>query len=158
MKSIVAAAVLLAAGISPLDAKERTQPFKTLTGAFFALSVADMPASVQWYTDMLGLSVVLEVREGIEVTVLEGGGLTVELIRDPAARPLSVAAPGVTRPELVHGFFKAGFLVKDFEKTVEELRARGVTIAFGPFPANERQKANVLIRDNSGNLIQIFGT
>lgn len=53
--------------------------------------------------------------------------------------------------------FKAGFLVKDFDSAVDELRARGVTIAFGPFPAQNGQRANVLIRDNAGNLIQIFG-
>lgn len=157
MKSLAFAACLLAAGISPLEAEAPTPPFQTLSGAFFAVSVADMSESVKWYANKLGLSVVMESREGIEVTVLEGGGLLVELIRDPAARPLSVVAPGVTRPELVHGTFKAGFVVKDFEKTVEQLRVRGVTIAFGPFPANGRQKANLLIRDNSGNLIQIFG-
>lgn len=139
------------------QAKERPQPFKALTGAFFAVSVPNMPESVQWYSDKLGLAVAFEVREGIEVTVLEGGGLLVELIRDPAARPSSAACPGVTRAELTHGVFKAGFLVKDFDKTVEELRARGVDIAYGPFPPSSQQRANLLIRDNAGNLIQIFG-
>jgi predicted enzyme related to lactoylglutathione lyase len=83
--------------------------------------------------------------------VLEGAGLTVELIHDPAARP----AKGP--PGSVHGVFKAGFLVKDLEKTLAELRARGVKVAFGPFPAKDGQRANAILRDNAGNLIHVLG-
>ena len=134
-----------------------SEAFKT-TGGFFAVSVAEMASSVAWYQNALGLDVVMEQRQGgIAVTVLSGGGLTVELLQIDGARPLSVAAPGVTEPQMIHGVWKAGFFVKDFDRTVEELRARGVQIAFGPFPANGSQKANVIIRDNAGNLLQVFG-
>jgi len=64
---------------------------------------------------------------------------------------------GTTRPEQLHGFFKAGFFVHDFGGAVTQLRARGVEIVVGPFPQRDDQKANVIIRDNAGNLIQIFG-
>jgi catechol 2,3-dioxygenase-like lactoylglutathione lyase family enzyme len=129
------------------------------TGAFFALSVADMQASAKWYSEKLGLKVVMEEpkRAGSAVTVLEGGGLIVELIQDDNALPLSQAAPASTRRESVHGLFKGGALVEDFEQTVAMLRARAVEIAYGPFAARENQRANVIIRDNSGNLIQFFG-
>jgi catechol 2,3-dioxygenase-like lactoylglutathione lyase family enzyme len=138
--------------------KSRT-PFKPVDGAFFALSVADMAASTQWYSEKLGLEIVMEMpkQSGTAVTVLEGGGLLVELIQNDSARPLGQAAPGVTDPQLIHGIFKVGFVVKSFDDVVAELRARGVDIAFGPYPAGENQKANVIIRDNSGNLIQVFG-
>ena len=138
---------------------KRGTPWKPVDGAFFALSVADMAASTRWYSEMLGLDIVLEVpnQSGTAVTVLEGGGLIVELIRHDSARPLRDACPGVADAQLVHGFTKAGFVVKDFEDVVADLRGRGVEIAFGPFPATENQRANVLIRDNSGNLIQLFG-
>ena len=151
MTSLVLAIGLAVALNTPVLARDHSLPFKPVTGAFFAVSVADMARSVGWYREKLGLDVTLQVPGSTQVTVLEGGGLTVELIRDPAARP-----PSVSRPELVHGVFKAGFVVKDFDRAVEELRARGVTIAFGPFPATEQQRANVLIRDHAGNLIQIF--
>ena len=138
------------------DAKP-SEAFKT-TAAFFAVSVADMPASVAWYQNALGLDVVMEQSQGgFAVTVLSGGGLTVELVRIDGARPLPVAAPGVTEPQMIHGVWKAGFFVHDFDRTIAELRARGVQIAFGPFPANGSQKANVIIRDNAGNLLQVFG-
>ena len=143
------AVCLVATAVLPSAAKDSRLPFKPVTGAFFAVSVPNMAESVQWYTAKLGLSVVLQVANP-EVTVVEGGGLTVELIRNPAAQP------GPAPPDLRHGVFKAGFLVKDFRSTVEQLRARGVTIVAGPFPEQANQRANVVIADNAGNLIQIF--
>lgn len=38
------------------------------------------------------------------------------------------------------------------------LQKRNVEIAFGPYPARKNQRANVIIRDNGGNLIQLFGS
>ena len=148
--------MVLCAFASSADAKA-SEAFKT-TGGFFAVSVADMASSIAWYQNALGLDIVMEQRQGgIAVTALSGGGLMVELLQIDGARPLPVAAPGVTDPQMIHGVWKAGFSVKDFDRTVEELRARGVQIAFGPFPANGNQKANVIIRDNAGNLLQVFG-
>jgi len=149
MKPLVFAVGVLVALASPSLAKEKPQPFKLLTGAFFAVSVPNLAESVQWYSEKLGLAVSLETSGGgVDIRVLEGGGLIVELIHDPAAPP-----PGAAR----QGIFKAGFIVKDFDRTVEELRARNVSIAFGPFPASNSQRANLILRDNAGNLVQIFG-
>src|SRR5688572_27940310 len=128
---------------SPVSSDSHAQrsrtPYKPVEGAFFALSVADMAASILRYTEKLGLDVVLEVpkQSGTAVTVLDGGGLIVELIQHDRARPLREAAPGVTHPQFIHGIYKVGFVVKDFDDVVAEFRARGVVIAFGPFPATE---------------------
>jgi catechol 2,3-dioxygenase-like lactoylglutathione lyase family enzyme len=132
--------------------------FKT-SGAFIGLSVADLEASARWYADKLGLRVVLDppAYEGVKAKVLEGGGLIVELVHNPKAVPLRTAAPAITHTTLVHGIFKAGVIVDDYEQTLAALRARGVEIAMGPFPARDGQRANVIIRDNAGNLIQVFG-
>jgi hypothetical protein len=73
------------------------------------------------------------------------------------ARPLSTAAPGVQANYEVHGIFKAGIVVEDFDRTIAELRRRGVEIAIGPFPKRDAQPANAIIRDNAGNYIQFFG-
>src|SRR4051812_13640436 len=55
-------------------------PFST-KGAFFGLSVADVEASVRWYSEILGMTVVFRPPkiEGSTAVVLEGGGLIVEL-------------------------------------------------------------------------------
>ena len=151
MKTFLLSLLTLTLVAAPLQAAEHDRPLKGLTGAFFALSVANLEESSRWYREKLGLDVVLQVDQGTAVTVLEGEGLTVELIHDPAAHPAS------GQPGSIHGLFKAGFVVKDLDKTLEALRARGVEVAFGPFPAKDGQRANAIVRDNAGNLIQIFG-
>ena len=133
--------------------------FESVTGSFFALSVTDVASSSRWYSEKLGLEVVMEMPGTDEqpgVVVLEGGGLIVELIEHDQAMPLSNLERGLDA-QLVHGVFKVGFLVGDFDGTMARLRDRGVEIAYGPFPERAGQRANVLIRDNAGNLIQIFG-
>ena len=129
------------------------------TGVFFALSVADINASAEWYSEKLGLKIVMQPPKANEVTVivLEGGGLIVELIQHDDALPLSEVAPTITDKLLLHGIVKAGVIVEDFDKTVAILKERNVLIAFGPFPATSDQRANVIIQDNEGNLIQFFG-
>ena len=140
------------------DAQTGDPPFSA-TGAFIALSVPDVAASARWYREKLGLRVVLEPPKSGEATavILEGGGLLVELIQHDAAKPLGTLAPGVGGSVYVHGYFKAGVIVEDFDRTIAAIRARGIEIAFGPYPKSATQRANAIIRDNAGNLIQFLG-
>ena len=134
-------------------------PAFTTTGAFIAHSVPNLDASTRWYSTRLGMRIVLQPPpvDGVRAVVLEGGGLIVELIHNPAARPLSTVAPAITHTTLVHGTFKAGVIVDDLDATLALLRERGVEIAIGPFPAREGQRANFIIRDGDGNFLQFFG-
>ena len=134
-------------------------PALAASGAFLALSVADLDASARWYAEKLGLAVVMRTprEHGTAVAVLEGGGLLVELVQRDGARPLGTAAPGARDALDVHGIFKAGVVAADYDRALATLRARGVEIAFGPFPPRPAQRANFIIRDPAGNLIQVFG-
>ena len=130
-------------------------PIVATKGAFFALSVPDLAASSEWYSKKLGLEVVLDVpnSNGVAVKVLEGGGIIVELVQhDTAATPECAATEAVQ----CHGVFKAGILVKDLDRTLANLAGRGVPVAFGPYPAQQNQRANAIIRDKAGNLIQLI--
>lgn len=146
--------VALAQSEKPAAPEPVTRP----NGAFFALSVADLAKSTRWYEDMLGLVVKLRPEKSgpADVAILEGGGLLVELIQHDEARPLAEVAPGTKGELFTHGVFKAGVLVDDYEGTIARLRARGADFAFGPFPASAEQKANAIVRDNAGNLIQFI--
>ena len=126
-------------------------PAVVAAGSFFALSVPDLDASAKWYTEKLGLHVVMQVprQNKTAVTVLEGGGLIVELIQHDDARPSG-------DPLLVHGVFKVGIVVEDYVSLLELLRARRVEIVLGPFPARDGQRPNLIVRDNAGNLLQFF--
>ena len=128
-------------------------------GALFAVSVADLDASVRWYTEKLGLDVTMRPPkfEKSTAVILEGGGLIVELMHHDDAVPLTTAAPAIRENYKVHGIFKAGVIVEDFHTAMAELRARGVPIVIGPFAATAQQRANAIIRDNEGNFIQLFG-
>ena len=131
------------------------------TGAFFALSVPDARASARWYEQKLGLKIIMDSprtdQTRTAAIVLRGGGLTVELLQLDQAVPLKQAAPSVSERAFVHGFFKAGVVVSDFDAALAALRARAVEIAMGPWPAQGNQPANVIIKDRDGNMIQIFG-
>ena len=136
-------------------------PVFSVSGAFIALSVADMEASTKWYREKLGLTVVMQApRTDVTksaATVLQGGGLTVELVKHDEAVPLSNFLPEPKGALYVHGIFKAGIVVDDFDATIATLRSRGVSIPIGPFPKRADQPANAIIRDNAGNYIQIIG-
>ena len=128
-------------------------------GAFFALSVSDIDASRKWYSEKLGLKVILHPPrfETGEVMVLGGGGLMVELIQSNEARALNKLTPPVDDPFKLHGYFKAGVVVDDLDATVAILRERGVTIVHGPYHAKDGIPAYLIISDNAGNLIQFLG-
>jgi len=79
------------------------------------------------------------------------------LTRQAYERFVAGGLPTVSDPVLLHGIIKAGVIVDNWDRTLALLRARRVPIAFGPFPAGRGQRANLIIRDNSGNLIQFFG-
>jgi len=136
------------------------QPVFRTAGAFFGLSVPDVEASAKWYSEKFGMTVVLRPPkfDGATAVILEGNGLIVELLQRDDAMPLSKAAPSVAQNYRIHGFFKAGIIVDDFDATVARLKERGVAIAMGPYPKTAEQRANVIVRDNSGNLIQFFGS
>lgn len=162
MLLLVLALPLLADGQLAQAANALSEPPFTAKGAFFALSVLDLESSARWYSENLGLKIVMQAPKTktvkSAVTVLAGGGLLVELIQNDDARPLSKIASGIQSPEFVHGFTKSGIIVDNFDETVAMLRARNVPILMGPFPAHDSTGLkNLIVKDNAGNLIQFFG-
>jgi catechol 2,3-dioxygenase-like lactoylglutathione lyase family enzyme len=136
-------------------------PIFQTSSAFFALSVRDLGASVRWYTEKLGLGIAMRAARTDDtrsaMTLLRGGGLTVELVQHDDAVPLRTMLPAPRGALYVHGIFKVGMVVDDFDGTLAAIRARGIPIAIGPFPRRADQPANLMIRDAEGNYIQVFG-
>jgi len=157
--AVIAACLAIAALADTATSQQAPQPVLAATGAFFALSVADIKASSQWYVDKLGLAVTFQPPRSspVEVVVLEGGGLIVELIQHDEALPFTKVTPKRSDAIEVHGYFKAGVIVKDLDKTLALLKARDVPIVHGPYAAKDGRRANFIISDNAGNLIHFFG-
>lgn len=119
------------------------------TGAFFAVVTPNLKNATAWYTEKLGLKVAKPIPEA-NIVILEGEGLIVEL-QQPAGAPVRPAGSST------QGLMKVGFIVQDYEKALAELQIRKVEVAYGPYPAASGQRANVIIKDVDGNLIQLFG-
>ena len=136
-------------------------PLLEASATFFALSVADVDSSARWYSEKLGLKVVMRNPRTVEtksaMVLLQGGGLTVELVQHDEAVPLRSFIPTPRGSLYVHGIFKVGVTVENFDSGIATLRSRGVSIPIGPFPKRGDQPANAIIQDNAGNYIQIFG-
>ncbi|MBI3792308.1 MAG: VOC family protein [Gemmatimonadetes bacterium] len=152
---------LASSALGQAPAPATTTPVLAANGAFFALTVPDAEASARWYMQTFGLAVTKRVprtdASRVQVVILEGGGLIVELLQHDDAVPLASVVPGArTSITAVQGIAKVGVVVTDFDGTVAALRARGVTFAYGPFPRRGREAANVILRDNAGTLIQLF--
>jgi catechol 2,3-dioxygenase-like lactoylglutathione lyase family enzyme len=150
---------LLMLGIAaPAQSQQAPEPaFRTVQGAFFAVSVADLDASIAWYRDKLGLREASRFRfEKITGALLTSPGLEVEIMSHAEATTPGNAMDANAKV-LTRGITKVGVRVDNLDAAVRTLRQRGVAIVLGPFPARRDQRANVVIRDNAGNLIQLFG-
>jgi len=136
-------------------------PFNAVSGGFLALSVPDLNASARWYTDKLGLKTAKQATSPDKqsaVTILQGNGLSVELVWFADAASLSQIAPELDGNHKVHGIFKSGIFVDDLDQAWEQLKSQQVAVAFEPFFDKAMQCRMFAIRDNNGNIVQFFGT
>jgi catechol 2,3-dioxygenase-like lactoylglutathione lyase family enzyme len=120
-------------------------------GAFVAIVVTDLDASVHWYESNLGLHLVKRGKSSrvpAETVVLGGHNLFVELIHHEGK-----ALPRVDNEASV---LKAGVIVsqKDFDALATYLQKRGIEV--GIFEDKEMGVHSFMFRDNDGNLIQFF--
>lgn len=144
--------VTLLAGLVPPVAVEGAAP-----PVFFAVSVADLDASVKWYSQTLDLTPTrLPGTAQAKVALLQGGGLLVELVEHSEAFKLETRLPELQKRYLAHGLFKVGFFVADLDAAVERLKHRGAAFKGGVFTDKVLGARSILLLDNSDNVIQLF--
>jgi hypothetical protein len=130
------------------------------TGAFFALSVANVDELSKWYQEKLGFKVLISGEAPNKIAkfaILQTDGALIELIQHRDAKPMSVAAPSIKESHLMHGIFKIGMLVDDLDAVYQSIKERKVTIAYEIMPAKDVPMRSFIIRDGEGNLVQFFG-
>src|SRR5919199_2913193 len=149
MKRLILMATLLVVSVTSAMAQTKTKPSPTSspdtiiaqsTGAFFALSVADINIVSRWYQEKLGFKVLSQGEAPNKIAkfaILEGDGNLIELIQHREAKPLSVVAPEIKSAYQVHGIFKIGMVVKNLDGVYQELKKRGVSIAYDLMPAKD---------------------
>ncbi len=121
-----------------------------------AISVPNLEESIRWYEEKFGFSVIdRSAIPGINVKVahMQGVGFILELFEAEGAAALPEDRRYPNRDLLTHGHKHFSIGVKDARKAAEELKAMGVEIAM---VAEVDNTYGVFIRDNSGNLIEIF--
>src|SRR5437879_6638791 len=152
----LAALLLCASGAAAQGQPPATdgRPSFTAQGAFVAIVVTDLDASVRWYQSNLGLHLMKRgksPRVPAETVVLGGHNLFVELIHHEGK-----ALPRVDNEASVPRVLKAGMIVsqKDFDAVATYLQKRGIDA--GIFEDKEMGVRSFIFRDNDGNLIQFF--
>jgi catechol 2,3-dioxygenase-like lactoylglutathione lyase family enzyme len=154
-------ALLLAVTLStPAPTGSPTPPKARTTGAFFALSVANVETVSQWYRDFLKLKVAKsgEAPNGIaKFALLEGEGVLVELIQHREAKDRSAVAPSATEAYQIHGIFKVGMIVEGLEGIYSRAKEQHIPIAYDMMPAKDIPLRSFSVRDPEGNLVQLFG-
>src|SRR5262245_50780850 len=111
--------------------------------------VTDVNASVRFYSDVLGFSVVQQY--GPAMAIVERGDLTLWLAGPSAsaARPMpdgAVPGPG--------GWNRFVLTVEDLPATVESLRAAGATFRNDVVSGPGGQQ--ILVADPDGNVVELF--
>lgn len=112
---------------------------KVLAVDFIGYEVSDMDQAIAFYRDVLGLEL-----------ISNEGGAFAEFNVPPTT--LALYAPGVheSRPPRIGGGAVA-LAVDDVAAAVEELKAKGVTVTFGPYESPVCHMAFIL--DPDGNSV-----
>lgn len=120
------------------------------------VSVPEIEASIAWYGRVLGFE--LESRGRLpsvpaKVALLRRGALRVELFQPESGRPLPSARRFPDEDIRTHGNKHVAFAVRDVDAAAAELSKRAADVVF----VKHMPQASVLfLRDNAGNLIELF--
>ena len=125
--------------------------------AHYAISVADLDASIAWYEEMLGFRLVSKSYAGPPhsmIASIERDGFQIELFLHDDTQPM----PEFFRDPDAHprqqGPQHIAFYVNDLDALLEHLTARGVKILVGPGMMGETKFC--YIADNSGIPLELM--
>lgn len=123
-----------------------------------SLRVPDYDASLAWYRDVLDLTVVREWTDpdlpGLQLCHLQLGATKLEIIGggEPAPRPEISTVDDHMKPA---GVIHLCLTVADLSATTAVLRDRGVEPFAGPLYVAPLDITLIVIKDNSGNVLEI---
>jgi methylmalonyl-CoA/ethylmalonyl-CoA epimerase len=121
-----------------------------------AISVPNIEESVRWYESVFGFTAFNRSEIpglNIKVAHMKGTGFILEIFEAEGAAPLPDDRRIPNRDLMTHGNKHFSLAVKDARKAAIELEKQGVEIAM---IAEVDGTYGVFIRDNDGNLIEIF--
>ncbi len=122
----------------------------------FAISVAHLEETLDWYHRIFGFTVIHRSQiPGIDIQAahMQGPGFLLEVFEARGAKPLPEERKLPNSDLMVHGNKHISFGVPDGPAAKAELEALGVEVVK---VAEVDGTYGVFIRDNTGNLIEIF--
>ena len=156
MKKILLAILLL---WTSLFSYSQDDTSLSLEAYFTAIIVTDIDASIDWYSNILGFTVLNKVESearGFKQSNLERGNILLELIELDAALDAKDVVPDYNSKTRLIGFFKSGFIVVDFDKWIVHITRHQVTVHGTVVTDPNSGKRMVIIKDPDGNRIQLF--
>lgn len=129
----------------------------TLRPHHCGISVADLEASIDWYSRMLGFALEKRVEvEGLpaKIAFIKNGDFMIELFEIPGAAPLPEDRKHPNRDIMTQGTKHLAYQVNDTKQLVEFLKSQGVEVALDVQIIDNTAMA--FIRDNTGNLIELI--
>jgi lactoylglutathione lyase/glyoxylase I family protein len=143
-----------------LPAKNTGSPFAAMRGDHVAIRVADLETAKAWYRDKLDFRLVHEWpfadKQLAYMAPANDDHFMIELLG--GGDPPPAASRGYT--DLADSLRYSGYhhfcvVVDDIDKTVADLRARGVSIVAEPFKLDAISRRLALFSDPYGNLIEL---
>lgn len=124
---------------------------------FSAIIVEDIEVSKAWYIEKFGFSTLSEISNEAQgfkqVNLSLEDDLLIELLEIDAASNLNNSTETT---QFAQGYFKIGFLIKNFDQMVENLKLNNVVFHGNIVRDEKLQKRMVIIKDPDGNRIQLF--
>ncbi|MEL6194860.1 MAG: VOC family protein [Bacteroidota bacterium] len=126
---------------------------------FISLIVKDVSSSVEWYTKVMGFSLEKEFvneERGLKIANLSKGEHGIELIEISSSVSPEDAIPNFSKKLRIHGIFKVGFGVKDFDTWIEKFHDKNVEFQGEVVQDPVNGSRMVVVLDPDGNRIQFF--
>lgn len=121
------------------------------------ISVPDIEASVAWYRDILGFTLVKSMNiKAIpaKVSFMKNGDFYIELFEVKGSAPLPEPRRDPHTDLVVNGTKHIALAVENLDSVVDSLKERGVDFAMELTEINPGEWA-CFIHDNSGNLLEL---
>ena len=160
MKGFVLGSILVAmvtVGIGTAPGPRPVAQAEAPGTAFWAISVPDLDATIEWYSERLGFRLIHSAQRGdIRVALLRSADVVLEVVSIPTAIAREQVAPPIERDFQLHGVFKVGVFVEDLEAQISRLETRGVEFVSEIYYDPNLDARSAIVKDNSGNSVQLF--
>ncbi len=125
----------------------------------YALVVADLKQSIQWYQDTFEFQLEREFAfddVGLKIAhIITDSGLRIELLEQSGSAPSPDLGRDVFSALYTQGAKHIGFQVSNIEAVAQKLQQQGIEFVLPITVVEPAGVRNLWIRDNSGNLIEI---